>query len=245
MKLIFRGTRGNIKAKSARHRRHTSTMICYRGSCILIDFGADWAGTLLPKEVRAIFISHAHPDHVDGLKRGVHCPIFATAESWEVMKNFAIEERCVLKERSVVQVGALAIEPFAVEHALNAPAVGYRITGGSATIFYVPDLVKIRRQAQALRNVDLYIGDGAVVSRYLLVRSRDGQHIGHSPIAEQLKWCAKAGIRRMVVTHCGTEITSGLPDEIERRLHELGREFGVQVLLACDGMELAIRGGGR
>ena len=60
--------------------------------------------------------------------------------------------------------------------------------------FYVPDVVMVPNAARTLRGIDLYIGDGATITRSM-VRSRDGLLIGHAPVVAQLAWCAKAGVR--------------------------------------------------
>src|SRR5690606_10182768 len=110
-----------------------------------------------------------------------------------------------LRHRRPVSIEGIELEAFPVEHSLIAPAVGYRILAGGATIFYVPDLVRIRQRRAALRGVRIYIGDGATLARSL-VRRRDGRLIGHASIAAQLEWCAREGVSRAVFTHCGSAI---------------------------------------
>ena len=68
-----------------------------------------------------------------------------------------------------------------MEHSLLAPAVGYRVSAGRACFFYVPDVVFIHERAAALKGVQLYIGDGATVSRSF-VRKRGERLIGHAPV---------------------------------------------------------------
>jgi phosphoribosyl 1,2-cyclic phosphodiesterase len=235
MKITFLGTRGNIKLHSIEHKKHTTTLISHRGTRVLIDWGEDWLSEPFPSDLAGIFISHAHADHVAGLRRGAPCPVFATRATWRVISFYRVHERRIISINRPVRIGHLTLEAFSVEHALNAPAVGYRITDGDATIFYVPDLVRIRRPRAALRGVDCYIGDGAIVERYLLVRSRDGSRIGHSPIAEQLKWCKCARVPRAIFTHCGSEITSSDAQEVALRVAQLGEAQGVAATVACDG----------
>jgi len=42
MKLTFLGTRGEIEARSYRHRRHSALLIERDDARIMIDCGADW-----------------------------------------------------------------------------------------------------------------------------------------------------------------------------------------------------------
>ena len=68
MTLTFLGTRGNIDVRSRRHRRHTATLVSYRGMNVMIDCGADWLRQPHRLQPNAIVLTHAHSDHVDGLK---------------------------------------------------------------------------------------------------------------------------------------------------------------------------------
>ncbi len=46
MKLTFLGTRGEIDARTRRHRMHTSLLVSYRSANVMIDCGLDWLGKL-------------------------------------------------------------------------------------------------------------------------------------------------------------------------------------------------------
>ncbi len=69
MKITFMGTSHGVPSSE---RRCTSTMIRTNGAAYIIDAGAPIADEVLRagssfEEVRAIFTTHAHGDHVDGL----------------------------------------------------------------------------------------------------------------------------------------------------------------------------------
>jgi phosphoribosyl 1,2-cyclic phosphodiesterase len=240
MKLTFLGTRGNIEARSPIHRRHTALLVSYRGRDVMIDCGADWCGRLDEVALRALVVTHAHPDHAQGLEDGAPCPVHATAEAWEAMADWPIAERRLIRPREPVRVEGLTFEAFPVEHSLRAPAVGYRVSAGRAVIFYVPDVVFIREREAALGGVRLYIGDGATLTRPL-VRRRDDHLIGHTPVRTQLTWCQEAGIARAIITHCGSEIVRGDSAEVEARVRAMGEEHGVEASIARDGMTLVLR----
>ncbi|MDX1689127.1 MAG: MBL fold metallo-hydrolase, partial [Candidatus Promineifilaceae bacterium] len=161
MKLTFLGTRGNIEARTRRHRMHTSLMVGYYGRQIMIDCGEDWLGEVDDLRPEAIVITHAHPDHAWGLKQGAPCPIHATAVAWEEMERYPVDERREVTPRTPFTVADVTFEFFPVEHSTRAPAGGYRITAGRVTIFYVPDVVYIPDRAQALAGAKVYVGDGA------------------------------------------------------------------------------------
>jgi phosphoribosyl 1,2-cyclic phosphodiesterase len=238
--VTFLGTRGNIKIRSKLHYRHTSTLITFRRKTIMIDCGLDWTRQVKKIHPDAIIITHAHEDHAAGLRYGAPCPVWATRESWQHLKRYKIEQRNVIRPRQPTIISGITVQAFAVAHAINAPAVGYRITAGNKTLFYVPDLVKIKQQKEALHNIDLYIGDGALLRRTLLVRKKDGTFIGHSPVSAQLSWCKKEGVKKIIITHCGTEIVSQDHAIIEQQFKALGKEFGVHVRCAYDGLQIKV-----
>ncbi len=63
VKLTFLGTRGEIDARTRRHRMHTSLLVSYRSANVMIDCGLDWLGKLERVGPNAIVLTHAHPDH--------------------------------------------------------------------------------------------------------------------------------------------------------------------------------------
>jgi hypothetical protein len=80
----------------------------------------------------------------------------------------------------------------------------------------------------ALHGVEIYIGDGAAVTRSF-IRKRGRALIGHSPVRTQLTWCQKEGVARAIITHCGSEIVGGEEREISARLQSIAAERGVDV----------------
>jgi phosphoribosyl 1,2-cyclic phosphodiesterase len=241
MKLTFAGTRGFIEARTRRHAMHTALDVAYRKKRVRIDCGADWRGRVKSLAAAAIVITHGHPDHVGGLRDGAGCPVYATGESWEVMRGYPIEDRRRVTPREPFTVGGIRFEAFPVIHSTRAPAVGYRIGAGRVTVFYAPDLVYIDDRAAALSGVKLYIGDGATVSRSF-VRKIGGALVGHAPVGTQLTWCRKEGVPRAVISHCGSEIVAGDERTLRADIRRMAAERGLkEALIAHDGMELVLR----
>ena len=239
MRVRFLGTRGEIEARTRRHRRHSSLLVGYRGRDVMIDCGLDWRGRLVRLRPGAIVLTHAHSDHAAGFRDGAPCPVYATGETWSAVGRYPIAERDVVEPRRPVLVLGIEFEAFPVEHSLRAPTVGYRVTAGRAAIFYAPDLVTVVDEKESLSGLDFYVGDGAAVTRSI-VRRRDGRPIGHASIRTQLDWCARAGVPRAVFTHCGSEIVKGDARTTAAAVRALGRERGVEARIAYDGLELAV-----
>src|SRR5688572_21872414 len=96
MRLRFLGTRGEIEASSERHRLHSALLVKYAGYEIIIDCGRDCRSAVMRMRPNTIVLTHAHPDHADGLKDGAPCPVYATDATWVKLKRFPIQNRCVM-----------------------------------------------------------------------------------------------------------------------------------------------------
>ena len=151
----FLGTRGEIDARTRRHRMHTSLLVSYRSANVMIDCGLDWLGKLKRVSPSAIVLTHAHPDHAWGLKQGAPCPVYAPEKTWQELRHYPIKDRHVIKERMPAKICGITFEAFPVEHSILSPAVGYRVSAGRAGIFYAPDLIFIHEGSAALKDVQI------------------------------------------------------------------------------------------
>lgn len=239
--LIFLGTRGGIARRSRRHRRHSSLLIQYRDARIMIDCGADWLTKLSSIAPTAIVLTHAHPDHADGLAKGAQCPVYAEKKTLDSLKGFPIHDRRVMPAHRSVLIHGVRFIAYPVQHSIRAPAVGYRISVKGARFFYVPDVAGLPNALNTLRGVDVYIGDGANMTRSM-VRKRNGRQIGHASIVTQLGWCKLAGVHRAIFTHCGSPIVRGEARALNAAVRQLGRAQGIDACLACDGNRLSLSG---
>ena len=240
MKLTFLGTRGEIEIRSRWHRRHSALLVEQDGARIMIDCGADWLHRVRAIAPTAIVLTHAHDDHAAGLAKGAPCPVYATVATWRVLHRLPILDRRIMPLRTAVRIGSVRLSAFPVMHSLRAPAVGYRVSSQQRCFFYLPDVAVLPNPARALRRIDLYIGDGATLKRSM-IRRRGSAVVGHAPIIRQLGWCAKAHVRRVVFTHCGSPIVRTKARVIDSLVGRLGREHGISARIACDGDRLALR----
>ena len=239
MTLTFLGTRGEINVRTRRHRMHTSLLVSYRAANVMIDCGLHWLGKLERVSPSAIVLTHAHPDHAWGLKHGAPCPVYATDKTWQELRHYPIKDCHVIKERVPTKICGITFEAFPVEHSILSPAVGYRVSAGRACIFYAPDLIFIHERSAALMDIQVYIGDGATVTRSF-IRKRGRALIGHSPVRTQLIWCQKDDVPRAIITHCGSEIVTGEKHDIAARICVMAAERRLDVRIAYDGMKVKL-----
>jgi phosphoribosyl 1,2-cyclic phosphodiesterase len=206
----------------------------------VVDCGEDWRDEVAGVNADAIVLTHAHPDHAAGLKDGAPCPVYATEATWSRIESYPINRGGVFVPRKPLEINDIVFEAFSVDHSTRAPAVGYRISSGRVTVFYVPDVVYIQEREAALHDVRIYIGDGATITRSM-VRKIDDALVGHTPIRTQLTWCQKEGVPRAIFTHCGSRIVKKDQDEVKTKLDSLAAERNVSAEIACDGREDVLR----
>lgn len=240
MRLTFLGTRGNIDVRSRHHYRHTATLVSHKGVAVMIDCGADWLRLVDRVGPDAIVLTHGHPDHVDGLSCGAPCPVYAPAVVWKAIERWPIHERHCVRSRVPTNIHGITFEAYPVAHSLNAPAVGYRITAGAASVFYVPDVLRIPNAVHTLEGISLYVGDGASIDRPIVRGETHRDQVGHTSIARQLEWCARAGVRRAIFTHCGRDIVAA-SRHVERRVSDLGRVLHIDARVARDGLQVIVQ----
>ncbi len=233
MRLRFWGTRANILHRSVQHPFHSALEIITVGGSILIDCGSDWREAW-PCTPRAVVLTHGHDDHVDGLTTGTEIPVYATRETLQAVSQWPVQTLIQLNSAVPIEIGDVRITPILVQHSLRAPAVGLRIASGGKSVFYAPDVAFIPQGSSALAGIDLYIGDGS--SLFTPLTRWEGQHLlGHASIPTQLFWCALAGVKRALFTHCGTELVNDQDDGNRAQVVAIGRQREVEADIACHG----------
>ncbi len=90
MNLTFLGARGGIIARSKEHYMHSILQISYHKTSILFDWGSDWL-EYIPPLVDGLLITHAHSNHVGGLKEGFPTTVYATEDTLERIQQYPLD----------------------------------------------------------------------------------------------------------------------------------------------------------
>lgn len=244
MNIYFLGTKGYIKESNNNHKYHTSLYISYKKTKILIDCGIGWEKRKFKlNPVDAILLTHWHPDHTYGLKKNelqYKPPVYATTDTWKYINKFPISNRKVIRYNKKFKIGEITFEPFEVLHTLKYDAVGYKITIGYKSFFYVSDMISIIKKQKALKNILFYVGDGSVVNESLIRRDKKiGKIYGHSSIKAQASMCSKQGVNKMYITHCGTEIVNDWKNT-KKEINKIENKYNIIIIIVYDSMRLLI-----
>jgi len=243
MKLTFLGTKGEIEEESRTHKNHASLLIESDGFKLLVDFGETYSQKYFEElEPDAVIVTHAHDDHISGLKGfPIEVPVYLH-EGIRESRYYRREDYLFMKERSYSPYRSFSVGPFRilavpVLHSLYAPNVALFIESEDFKLCYASDVLSISTEDREkyLVDCDLYIGDGSTLSRDL-VRRKDDDPYGHKSIRGQLAWLRDAGVKDAIFTHFGKEAVLLGDEELKRRFSKWQEEFVLASLeVAMDG----------
>jgi len=226
MKLVFEGTKGDVEESSPLHRKHSSLLIEYKATRLVIDWGENHTVDELERlKPGFILFTHAHRDHYDeeALGRFILSSYVAKEATGGKYQFSSLVN--VFEGRKAFQ--DLSVEPIPVGHSINAPTVGYLVQGDKR-LWYCPDFLFLRKELQnKLLNLDVFIGDGSSIKRSIL-RRRDSQIFGHASMEVQKSLAERLGAKKIIFTHAGKEVV------------EAGLKSFDACLVAFDGLELAL-----
>jgi len=240
MDIEFPGTMGAIEESSARHKYHSSLIINYKNTRILIDLGVKHNPSLV-KDINSfdfVLITHAHPDHYSWTIRDmkdIKIPVYLTKVALDYGK-YKPQNYKIIESGVEYRLKDLKIKAFEVLHSLRCPAVAFRIKGGKA-IVYAPDILDFKEdKSVVLSDVDLLIADGSSLN-VNMVRRRDNKIFGHAMIKTVIGWCKKYGLKKLIITHCGKQVVTMDESELNRKIEEY-TEGQVNVMVACDNYKI-------
>ncbi|MCH4188058.1 MAG: MBL fold metallo-hydrolase [Megasphaera sp.] len=137
--MLASGSKGNAAFFQC---GNTRVLIDAGISCRRIENGLKRYGCTL-NELDAVFITHEHTDHVNGLAtllKRTHMPVYTTLETWQAIgrKVEDFTERFVRLPRRLV-LKDLQVEPFSISHDAARP-VGYTLYHGNCKMTLATDL---------------------------------------------------------------------------------------------------------
>jgi phosphoribosyl 1,2-cyclic phosphate phosphodiesterase len=204
-------------------RNHSSMLITYGGENLILDAPEEIVDLLGMKKIIPdhVLITHAHPDHAGGLKfmTNKNLNVYAPANVWDKLENInnmPFHKRVV--DITPFKIGPFLITAFKVAHSTIAPAVAYKIRVGEArTFFYAPDVLDIPNKKEALKDVDVFIGDGSALKQEIVKQVKGNEaEVGHASMEDEIGWAGTAEIPEVIFTHIG-HVKMG-HDELNKQL---------------------------
>ena len=202
--------------KGGKSRRNgTATLFSIGNEHLLINAPKGISEMLAQKHVkpRFVLLDHIHEDAVGGLHELTPMKpiVFTTKEIWEYIRwhvkaiskqdkpfeeiyNF---ERRILPSLKTIKLGNFVIKPLIILHSSKGQpdTMAYLIKLDDRLILNVTDIYDLPRKEKILKDVDIYIGDGASLTRDI------GEQ--HRSIEDQIEWLKDAGVSRAFFTQIG------------------------------------------
>ena len=234
-------------------RNYTATVFMVGSENLLVNAPKGIAGMLGVNKVKPdyVLVEHIHEDVVGGLHelRAMNPSVFATEEVWKWLRAHykavsgekgEFEEvygfqRYIIKTGQGFSIGdSFEVRPIQVEHAKKGDpaALGFKITIGGKTIWHCSDVLDIPDKEEVLSDVDIYIGDGASLSKGI----PGGANYGHTSIEEQLKWAKEAEIEQIYFTQIGH--IGKTHEDLEKTVSDITANANIMF----DGMKVDITG---
>lgn len=258
MNLKILGTRGEVKESAPRHSKHSGVLI---DGQILLDLGEKEYLDYRPK---AVFITHLHPDHAFFIREPapIDVPVYApeghknakievpsgpiSLDAYRITPfptihskkfrsmGYVVEKKGEMKGRTEGEPegGTEGRKGGGTKEGMKAEKKDWKLV-------YTGDLIRITKEHHhLLENADLVITDGSHLRKGGRVfRDKEtGQIYGHTGIPDLVNFF-KAFTANILFLHFGSWFYEDV-SESTKHIKELGKERGVQVIAAYDGLEL-------
>ena len=226
MKIKVLGTRGEIEEEAPGHRMHSGVLV---DETLLLDLGEKEFLDLSPG---AILVTHLHPDHAFFVRGGarVDVPLYAP-EPYKSMNILVPEEE--------FRIGEYTIRAIPTHHSKLVRSVAYRVEKDGQKFLYTGDIIWIdKKYHHLLGDLDLVITDGSYYRKGGMIRrdEKTGQIFGHNGIPDLIQLFSEY-TRDILLVHFGSWFFSDIEGS-EKKLQELGKSMGMQVMTGYDGMEI-------
>lgn len=170
-----------------------------------------------PDQIAAIFVTHAHGDHIKGIPLAAKykIPIYASEGEWKDIPNVPPEERQIVRKRDgqygMIDLGELHLYPFGTHHDAYEP-LGYAIEDDNGNrCCVVLDTGHIDQEMLEMMEGNIYIIEAnhdpelVAVSNYPpSVKARvlsDIGHLSNQQAADALARLVRGHGERIYLTH--------------------------------------------
>jgi phosphoribosyl 1,2-cyclic phosphodiesterase len=222
-------------------RLNASAIFENSGTNVLLDCGSKELAAKVQTRLDAVCVTHAHPDHIDGLEfLSENVPIYMHRSTWRDIREQRPEYAEKLSRRELhfyssynaIRIGNVKVRWLPVKHSLKVQTFAIRING---IVLYSPDCLEI--SDKWLGGVETWIIDGASLTRDI-VREQDGEDYGHQSILNSLKQAKKNSVPQVIITHVGHlgVKQEDMPEALSKIALEA--EYDKPVLAAHDGFVL-------
>lgn len=242
--VVASGSHGNATLV---YDEHTIFQIDMGVSLKRVSEGAKSIGRSL-SEIKAIFITHEHSDHISGLS------LLPSSIKRYASPNTLKDNPKPMAVGSSVKLGAFTITSFAVSHDAINP-VGYLISNGDETLFYLTDsgflpesvilLMENKTYYIIESNHDLkMLKDSA---RPAMLKARIKSNVGHLSNLSSARYMASAigsSTKEIVLAHLSEECNT--PDLALETYHKVFAEKNKSlddILLRCANQHTSLLGG--
>jgi len=259
-RIIFHGTRGLVEETNKYHKHHTCIEYQANWKPFIIDMGESWLEEkldALPGGDYPIIITHAHPDHLFGLRnlnlkgRTVYISGASLAsEYWIEEKDKGYEglDPQVFHRQGVFALEGRRCVAVPILHSIKAPNQALFFEFCGKKICHATDVLSIRKadRDKYLKNIDIYIGDGSSLRKTLIhfrkKEAKMGKPYGHASVKRQLQWARDANVKCCIFTHWGSEAINMGEKALEEEVQKIAKAVGYtgQVYVAKDNSVLEL-----
>jgi ribonuclease BN (tRNA processing enzyme) len=232
MKVTFLGTKGFIESDNEAHKGHSATLFESGADKLLVDCGQSWAESdiLEIHKPKWVLITHAHPDHCNGLTDKKGPKFYGNPDTVERLKDKIKGIKSIPYDKSL-KLGAFNVTPVKIFHSIEDPANGYIIDVDDRLVGLFTDVAWIPKYLEILKGLDLYIGDCSTLEKSTIRKTDDSDIYGHASVKDQLKWLNKAGVDKAIFTHLGTEPLEMTDEELTNKIKEMADAAGYKFLV--------------
>ena len=238
VQLIASGSKGNC------------SLISCGKTKILIDIGITYTrliktleeNNISKDDITALFISHSHSDHINGLKNLINktnIPVYIPEEMYEELKETVPNSRCRFVSDSFV-INDVKIDLIHTSH--DTPtSVGYIIEYRDKRIVHVTDTGYINRKyLKLMEDMDLYVMESNYDDEMLMdgpyprfLKERvvsDSGHLSNKMAASYLKKLTTEKTKKVILAHLSEK--NNTKEKAYNETYDAVKDKNIKVIIA-------------